>query len=197
MTYWIIFNVTQISGFSWRDILELLGQTYHSTCNSGSRITSFLRFWVFSLTEIILILVNYNRSTDDGILSKQWYNFIFEANVRISKWVSDQVTKIPNMPLFIKRTPVTFIIRVKMRTSRCTAFRQISKLMNMYSMLTVGIETFCHNGNFNWAWHWLLAKWSDATHVGIIGVEDTDSMSFSWRPGWLDWLIERYRWCSD
>jgi hypothetical protein len=71
-----------------------------------------------------------------------------------------------------------FYVGVVVRSSSSTSLSEISKLMNMDSMFSVGLQSFDRECDFGGGIDTVLAERSDASHVGLVGVENTDSVSF-------------------
>lgn len=92
------------------------------------------------------------------MLPEQRDNFILETDIRVPERIRDQITKIPHMPLLIKRPPMRLAMRIEMRSSSDTAFGQIAELVNMDPMLAVGAETFHDHGNLHRGLKVLLAE---------------------------------------
>lgn len=70
------------------------------------------------------------------------------------------------------------IVRVVVGSCSCTAFSEVSKLVNVNSVLLVGIETFDRACDFRGRVDGILTEGGEASDVGIIGIEDADGMPF-------------------
>ena len=74
------------------------------------------------------------------------------------------------MSLLAEWTTVVFIMRVIVCACGGTSLREISELMNMYSMFPIGVESFDGACYFDWGLYGILTEGDEASNIGFIGV---------------------------
>lgn len=73
---------------------------------------------------------------------------------------------------------MSFVVRIVMRSSCCASLSEISKFMNMNSMLLVRIETLHRACDFGWRVDAVLTKGGNSSDIGVVWVKNADRMSF-------------------
>lgn len=174
-----IWFMNKQSSSKWRHCFELLTQSNYTTSYPRSWIPSFEWIGMISTTEIVLFAMNYYWSTDNWVLAIEANQFISEAEIGTTKGICLKITKVSHVSLLTKWTPVIFIMRIIVCACSSASLREISKLMNMYSMLAIGVEPLHRARYLDWGLYWILTEGDKSSHIGLIGVENADGVSFS------------------
>ena len=83
------------------------------------------------------------------------------------------------MSFLAEWTTVVFIMRIIVCACSGASLREISILMNMYSMLAIRVESFDRACYFDWGLYRILTEGDESSNIGLVGVEDADGVSFS------------------
>lgn len=118
-----------------------------------------------------------NWPSNNRMLPEKTYLIIFKAHVRVTKWIRNQISQIALMSLFLERSTVVFTKRIKMRSSCGTSFCQVSKFMNVNSVLTVWIKALYWTCNLDWSCSILLTERNDTPNLWAVWVQYTDGIS--------------------
>lgn len=92
------------------------------------------------------------------MLAKKGDNIVLEAHVRVTLFVGNNIPKISNMSLLLEGPPMSFVMRVEMRTSCCAPIGEVSKLMDMDAVFAVWVQTLQRHRDLHRVIQRLLAE---------------------------------------
>ncbi len=130
--------------------------------------------------------MNDNWSPNNWMLSEKTYLIVLETHVRVSEWVRNQISQIPQMSLLLERSTMSFAERIVMRPRGNTSVCQVSKFMNVNSVFTVWTETLDWTCDLDGSCCILLAERNDTPNFRVVWVQYANGISCGL---WSLWFV--------
>ncbi len=121
-------------------ICLLLSNADDTAGDAASCITGLERLFVTALAQIVLFLVDDDRSADDRMLADQRHEVISHVDLDLSAiGFNFNITQVTDMAILVALSAVSLAERVEVRTGRLATIAQIAELVDVEAVLT-GLE---------------------------------------------------------